>query len=93
VAGDRGGLASREGVHPLLQETPPPSGASARSSLSVSPDGDKTAVEGSQWEAFARRLRGSTTPSSSLRSSATTADTFLLEDVSGFVSLGALASS
>jgi hypothetical protein len=76
----------------MLQETPPPSGASARSSLSVSPDGDKTAVEGNQWEAFARRLRGSPTSSSS-RSSATTADTFLLEDVSGFVSLGALVSS
>jgi hypothetical protein len=85
VVGDRGDLASYEGGYPMLQETPPPSGASVRSSLSISPDGDKTAVEGNRWEAFAHQLRGSPTPSSSSRSSATIADTFLLEDVSDFV--------
>jgi hypothetical protein len=85
VAGDRGDQASHEGCYPMLQETPPPSGASVRSSLSALSDGDKTAVEGNRWEAFAHQLRGSPTPSSSSRSSATTADTFLLEDVSDFV--------
>ncbi len=50
----------------------------------VSPGGCGSAAGRSQWEAFAHRLRGSPTPSVSSQSSATTADTFLLEDVSGF---------
>jgi hypothetical protein len=50
----------------------------------VSPGGCGSAAGRSQWEAFAHRLRGSPTPSESSQSSATTADTFLLEDVSGF---------
>jgi hypothetical protein len=48
----------------------------------ASPDGCGSATSRSQWEAYAHRLRGSPTPSVSSQSSATTADTFLLEDVS-----------
>jgi hypothetical protein len=43
------------------------------------------------WEDFPRHLRRSPTPSSSSESSGTTADTFLLEDVSSSVFLQFLA--
>ncbi len=69
---------------PPLQDTPPPScsGGAESSPPASSSGGCLTVVRGSQWAGFAHRLRGSPTPSSSSRSSATTADTFLLEDVS-----------
>jgi hypothetical protein len=70
---------------PPLHDTPPPSGSGGAepSPRASSSGGCLTVVRGSQWAGFAHRLRGSPTPSSSSRSSATTADTFLLEDVSG----------
>ncbi len=62
-------------VQHQLQRTPPlPS--------PDSPEGCGSAISRSQWEAYAHRLRGSPTPSVSSQSSATKADTFLLEDVS-----------
>ncbi len=67
---------------PPLQDTPPPS----------SSDGCLTVVRGGQWADFAHRQRGSPSPSSSSNSSATTADTFLLEDVGDLFSLAAFAS-
>ncbi len=42
-------------------------------------------VPDGQWADFAHRIRGSPTPSSASDDSRTTADTFLLEDVSSFV--------
>jgi hypothetical protein len=68
--------------HQLPEALPP--------SSPESPGGCGSDARGGQWAAYARRLRGSPTPSSSSRSSATTADTFLLEDVSGFISLSSL---
>jgi hypothetical protein len=64
-------------VQHQLPETMPPSSPESFG-------GCGSGARGGQWAAYARRLRGSPTPSSSSRSSATTADTFLLEDVSGF---------
>jgi hypothetical protein len=69
--------------HQLPEALPP--------SSPESPGGCGSDTRGGQWAAYARQLRGSPTPSSSSRSSATTADTFLLEDVSGFTSLSSLA--
>jgi hypothetical protein len=48
-------------------------------------------VRGGQWADFAHRQRGSPSPSSSSNSSATTADTFLLEDVGDLFSFVASA--
>ena len=69
---------------PPLQDTPPPScsGGSAASPPASSAEGCLTVVRDRQWAEFAHQLGGSPTSSSSSRSSATTADTFLLEDVS-----------
>jgi hypothetical protein len=68
-------MGSRAEVQHQLPEAPPPSSPESTGGCGFD-------VKGSQWAAYACRLRGSPTPSSSSRSSATTADTFLLEDVS-----------
>ncbi len=44
-------------------------------------------VRDGQWAEFAHRIQGSPTPSSASDDSCTTADTFLLEDVSGLAFL------
>ncbi len=75
VSGEMGSCA--EVQHQLPEARPPSSPESS--------GGCGSGARGGQWAAYARRLRGSPTPSSSSRSSATTADTFLLEDVSGFL--------
>jgi hypothetical protein len=94
MRGDRGESDSHDEVSSRLQGTPPSSPeGSVLPSSSVSPGGCGSAIRSAQWEAYAHRLRGSPSPSSSSRSSATTADTFLLEDVSfscGFYLIGDL---
>jgi hypothetical protein len=77
------GVAGAEALLPQ-QDTPPPSCSRdfPASPPIFLPEGRLTAMKSSQWADFAHRLRGSPTPSASSHSSATTADTFLLEDVS-----------